>query len=105
MWMSYLIDGLDDGRFAFYIKLHHTVMDGVAGFQMIADALSTDPDRPLDARFYADRHREPGAPSNHEGYGCPIPSRCFGRWWLPRPRALRSPSESSPARYRMWWQA
>ena len=45
MWMSYLIDGLEDGRFAFYIKVHHTVIDGVAGFQMIADALSTDPKR------------------------------------------------------------
>ena len=33
MWMSYLIDGLDDGRFAFYIKVHHTVVDGVAGFR------------------------------------------------------------------------
>jgi len=39
-WMSYLIDGLDDGRFAFYIKVHHTVIDGVAGFRMISDALS-----------------------------------------------------------------
>ena len=38
--MSYLIDGLDDGRFAFYIKVHHTVIDGVAGFRMISDALS-----------------------------------------------------------------
>ena len=33
MWMSYLIDGLDEGRFAFYIKVHHTVIDGVAGFR------------------------------------------------------------------------
>ena len=33
MWMSYLIDGLDGGRFAFYIKVHHTVVDGVAGFR------------------------------------------------------------------------
>ena len=54
MWMSYLIDGLDDGRFAFYIKVHHTVIDGVAGFQMIADALSTDPMRRSMPPFYAD---------------------------------------------------
>ena len=43
MWMSYLIDGLDDGRFAVYVKVHHTVVDGVAGLQMITDALSTVP--------------------------------------------------------------
>lgn len=55
MWMSYLIDGLPRGRFAFYIKVHHTVIDGVAGFQMIADALSTDPERRSMPPFYADR--------------------------------------------------
>ncbi|BBX67053.1 wax ester/triacylglycerol synthase family O-acyltransferase [Mycolicibacterium psychrotolerans] len=43
MWMAYVIDGLTDGRFAFYIKVHHTVVDGVAGLKMIADALTTDP--------------------------------------------------------------
>ena len=44
LWMAYLIDGLPDGRFAFYIKVHHTVVDGVAGLQMIIGSLSTDPD-------------------------------------------------------------
>ncbi|KZS83570.1 wax ester/triacylglycerol synthase family O-acyltransferase [Mycobacterium persicum] len=58
MWMSYLIDGLEDGRFAFYIKVHHTVIDGVAGFKMIADALSTDADRRSMPPFYAEHHRE-----------------------------------------------
>jgi diacylglycerol O-acyltransferase len=43
MWMSCLIDGFEDGRFAYYVKVHHTVVDGVAGFQMIEDALSPDP--------------------------------------------------------------
>ena len=28
-----------------YIKVHHTVVDGVAGLKMIADAMTTDPDR------------------------------------------------------------
>ncbi len=53
MWMSYLIDGLDNGRFAFYLKVHHTVVDGVAGFQIIADALSSDPDCRSLPPFYA----------------------------------------------------
>lgn len=63
MWMSYLIDGLDDGRFAFYIKVHHTVTDGVAGFQMITDALSDDPSRRSMPPFYADRRPEPASPA------------------------------------------
>jgi diacylglycerol O-acyltransferase len=62
MWMSYLIDGLDGGRFAFYIKVHHTVIDGVAGFRMIADALSTDPKRRSMPPFYADHHGESAPP-------------------------------------------
>ncbi|MGC2564916.1 MAG: wax ester/triacylglycerol synthase domain-containing protein, partial [Mycobacterium sp.] len=45
MWIAYLIDGLEDARFALYIKVHHTVVDGVAGLKMIADAMTTDPDR------------------------------------------------------------
>jgi diacylglycerol O-acyltransferase len=45
MWAAYLIDGLEDGRFALYIKVHHTVVDGVAGLRMITDAMTTDPDR------------------------------------------------------------
>lgn len=67
MWMSYLIDGLDDGRFAFYIKVHHTVIDGVAGFQMIADALSTDPTLRSMPHFYADRRHEPTPPRTSTG--------------------------------------
>ncbi|WP_068183107.1 wax ester/triacylglycerol synthase family O-acyltransferase [Mycobacterium sp. UM_CSW] len=65
MWMSYLIDGLDGGRFALYIKVHHTVIDGVAGFRMIADALSADPQRRSMPPFYADRR--PEAPQSERG--------------------------------------
>ena len=53
LWMAYLIDGLPDGRFAFYIKVHHIVVDGVAGLQMITGSLSTDPDQRGMAPFYA----------------------------------------------------
>ena len=68
MWMSYLIDGLDGarpgGRFAFYIKVHHTVVDGVAGFQMITNALSSDPNCRSMPPFYADRRHEPAPPAS-----------------------------------------
>jgi diacylglycerol O-acyltransferase / wax synthase len=66
MWMSYLIDGLDGdrpgGRFAFYIKVHHTVIDGVAGFQKLADTLSTDAQRRSMPHFYADCRHESTPP-------------------------------------------
>ncbi|WP_156689301.1 wax ester/triacylglycerol synthase family O-acyltransferase [Mycobacterium sp. Marseille-P9652] len=60
MWTSYLIDGFDGDRFAFYIKVHHTVIDGVAGLKMITDALSDDPGRRSMPPFYADRRHESG---------------------------------------------
>lgn len=53
LWMAYLIDGLPDGRFALYIKVHHIVVDGVAGMQMLTGSLSTDPDRRGMPPFYA----------------------------------------------------
>ncbi len=67
MWMSYLIDGLEDGRFAFYIKVHHTVVDGVAGFRMIAGALSADPQQRSMPPFYADRRDESTAQAPSSG--------------------------------------
>lgn len=53
LWMAYLIDGLADGRFAFYIKIHHIVVDGVAGMQLITNALTTDPARSDMPPFFA----------------------------------------------------
>jgi WS/DGAT/MGAT family acyltransferase len=53
LWMAYLIDGLAGDRCALYIKIHHIVVDGVAGLQMIADSLTTDPDRRDMPPFYA----------------------------------------------------
>ncbi|ATD72248.1 MULTISPECIES: wax ester/triacylglycerol synthase family O-acyltransferase [Gordonia] len=53
LWQAYLIGGLSGGRFAFYIKIHHALVDGVAGMQMIADSLSGDPDRRDLKPFYA----------------------------------------------------
>ncbi len=53
LWMAYLIDGLPEGRFAFYVKVHHIVVDGVAGLQMITRSLSTDPAERGMPPFYA----------------------------------------------------
>lgn len=65
MWRSYLIDGLDDGRFAFYVKVHHTLVDGVAGLQMIAEGLSDDPRRRSMPAFFASHHDRTAAVAHH----------------------------------------
>ncbi len=71
MWMSYLIDGFDDGlkarQFAFFVKIHHSVIDGVAGFRMIADALTSDPTLRSIPPFYADRQPKSAVPGTSRG--------------------------------------
>ncbi|MCB0924478.1 MAG: wax ester/triacylglycerol synthase family O-acyltransferase [Mycobacterium sp.] len=71
LWASWLIDGFDEGRaggaFALYIKVHHTLIDGVGGVQMIADTMSPDPDRRGMPPFYVDRHAP--EPTEAEGSG------------------------------------
>jgi diacylglycerol O-acyltransferase len=43
MWQGHLIEGLDDGRFAVYMKVHHSLVDGVSALRLLRHALSSDP--------------------------------------------------------------
>ena len=40
LWEMYVIEGLADGRFALYVKIHHALIDGVAGTKLILSSLS-----------------------------------------------------------------
>ncbi|MFZ2172524.1 MAG: wax ester/triacylglycerol synthase family O-acyltransferase [Rhodococcus sp. (in: high G+C Gram-positive bacteria)] len=44
LWEMHLIEGLSDGRFAVYTKIHHAVADGVTAMKMLRNALSEDSD-------------------------------------------------------------
>ncbi len=44
LWEAHIIEGLADGRFAIYMKVHHALMDGVSALRHIERRLSTDPD-------------------------------------------------------------
>ena len=49
-WEMHLIEGLERGRFAWYLKIHHSLVDGYTAMQVMINALSPDPDerdRPL----------------------------------------------------------
>ncbi len=44
LWEIHLIEGLEDGRFALYFKVHHALVDGVSALRMLSRMLSDDPD-------------------------------------------------------------
>ncbi|GES36616.1 diacyglycerol O-acyltransferase [Rhodococcus aetherivorans] len=71
MWEAHLVDGLPDGRYALYIKVHHAVLDGIAGLRMIEESMSPDPDRRSMSPFFATGGRDrPG--SAHGGLPTPL---------------------------------
>ena len=46
-WECTLIEGLEGGRFALFIKIHHSLIDGVSGVKLLQRGMSTDPDKSL----------------------------------------------------------
>ncbi|MDF3029677.1 MAG: atfA2 [Moraxellaceae bacterium] len=48
MWECHLIEGLEGNRFAVYVKMHHSLVDGVAGSRLLQSRLSPLPlERPV----------------------------------------------------------
>jgi diacylglycerol O-acyltransferase / wax synthase len=41
-WECTLIEGLDGGRFAFFVKMHHSLIDGVSGMKLLQRAMPDD---------------------------------------------------------------
>jgi len=61
-WEMHLIEGLEGGRFALYVKVHHSLVDGYTAMRLLEGALSHDPsqrERPL--FFSIPPRREPAA--------------------------------------------
>src|SRR5579875_1568152 len=44
LWEVHLVEGLHDGRYALYFKIHHSLMDGVSALRLLDRTLSADPD-------------------------------------------------------------
>ncbi|MCV7380318.1 diacylglycerol O-acyltransferase [Mycobacterium alsense] len=44
LWELYVVEGLSDGRFAIYSKMHHALIDGVSALKLMQRTLSYDPD-------------------------------------------------------------
>jgi diacylglycerol O-acyltransferase / wax synthase len=46
-WECTIIEGLDGGRFALFVKMHHSLIDGVSGMKLLQKAMATDAERSL----------------------------------------------------------
>ncbi len=67
-WEAHLIEGLEGGRFAIYVKVHHSLVDGFTGTRLLTRALTEDPDE-RDTPMFFSRAPEERLPS-HE----PVPA-------------------------------
>lgn len=45
LWEAHVIEGLADGRVAMYTKMHHSMVDGIAAMRILAQVLTSDPDK------------------------------------------------------------
>lgn len=43
LWECHVIEGIEGGRFAMYFKMHHAMIDGVAGMRLLEKSLSLSP--------------------------------------------------------------
>lgn len=53
LWECTLIEGLHDGTFALYFKIHHALMDGMSGSRTMSRCLSPDPEARNTPAFWA----------------------------------------------------
>jgi diacylglycerol O-acyltransferase / wax synthase len=44
LWEAHLIEGLDDGRFAVYVKFQHSLIDGVSAQRLMMRSMTPDPE-------------------------------------------------------------
>lgn len=64
-WELHLIEGLEGGRFALYVKVHHALVDGFSAMRVLSSSLSEDPEDRDGPLFFSQppRVRAPRAPS------------------------------------------
>jgi diacylglycerol O-acyltransferase / wax synthase len=59
LWDMWIIEGLEDGRIAVFLKMHHATVDGTSGMGLLAHLCSLEPEQPP----------EPVAPSRESAPG------------------------------------
>src|SRR3954449_1914524 len=70
LWELYLVHGLEGGRFALLTKIHHSVVDGVSGNEILSTLLDVSPEgREIDPPDSSAKERGERRPSDLEMLG------------------------------------
>ena len=67
-WELHIIEGLEGNRFAAYIKIHHSLVDGYTGMRLLERGLSQDPDD-REHPFFFSLTKRPRAPREVDPVG------------------------------------
>ncbi len=64
LWETHIIEGLESGQFAMYAKMHHAMLDGIAGMRLLVSAMSETPEdrKPMLWSREAEKQRQHRAP-------------------------------------------
>lgn len=54
LWLCHVIEGIEGNRFAVYVKIHHSMTDGVNGIRLATGGWSTTPDGAWRVPWHAD---------------------------------------------------
>ena len=102
LWEMWLIEGLEDDRFALITKTHHSLIDGIAGVDLATVLFDLSPDPPPirhSGRPWQP-HREPALGRARRGRPARRGARRASSWPRARSTRSRTPSARSRARAR-----
>jgi WS/DGAT/MGAT family acyltransferase len=81
LWQMAYLDGLEDGRVCLVTKIHHALVDGITGVDIMADLLDLSPDAPLEREGHPEaplRDRDRAAATAGDGPGPEAGSAAMG---------------------------
>jgi WS/DGAT/MGAT family acyltransferase len=69
LWEAYVVEGLEHGHIGFVSKIHHSLIDGIAGVAILAALFDMGPDAPLEPAELPEEREPDHVPSDAEMVG------------------------------------
>ncbi len=74
LWEAYVVEGLEHGYHAFIVKMHHSLIDGASGVEILATLFDLEPDAPVGSVDVDDTWAPDRVPSELEMFGRAVAS-------------------------------